>query len=58
MKEKPKHERNVLEKFNAEIEEIFGEICDKYCRYPNDPDDLDKTTGFPKHCEMCPMNKL
>ena len=58
MKEEPERELSVLKKFDTELEEIFGEICDKYCKYPNDLDDLDEATGFPKHCKTCPMNKL
>lgn len=58
MKEEPERELSVLKKFDTELEEIFGEICDKYCKYSNNLDDLDKTTGFPKHCKICPMNKL
>ena len=58
MKEEPERELSVLKKFDIELEAIFGEICDKYCKYPHDLDDLDEATGFPKHCKTCPMNKL
>jgi hypothetical protein len=58
MRKVSKRKLTALERFNTEVEEIFSEICDGYCRYVIDSTDIDKTTGFPKHCKTCPMNKL
>ncbi len=41
------------------LEEIVGEICDHYCKYPEqykDNDDIDEMCA--KHCDHCPFNKI
>ena len=54
-----------LEKENAELKEmtvpqlldkIAGEMCDKYCKFPDQAKDEDEL--FKKHCDKCPMLKL
>ena len=54
-----------LEKENAELKEmtvpqlldkISGEMCDKYCKFPDQAKDEDEL--FKNHCDKCPMLKL
>lgn len=54
-----------LEKENAELKEmtvpqlldkISGEICDKYCKFPDQAKDEDEL--FKNHCDKCPVLKL
>jgi hypothetical protein len=54
-----------LEKENAELKEmtvpqlldkIAGEMCDKYCKFPDQAKDEDEL--FKNHCDKCPMLKL
>lgn len=45
-----------------QIEEIKSEICDKYCKYPNQPipegKDEDWLFDDDGPCMNCPLNKL
>ncbi len=54
-----------LEKENTELKEmtvpqlldkISGEMCDKYCKFPDQAKDEDEL--FKNHCDKCPMLKL
>jgi len=50
-----------METIREQVEKIASEICDNYCKYPNEPgheDDPDWLfrEGIP--CDNCPMNRL
>ena len=54
-----------LEKENKELKEmtvpqlldkISGEMCDKYCKFPDQAKDEDEL--FKNHCDKCPLLKL
>ena len=38
------------------LDKIAGEMCDKYCKFPDQEKDEDEL--FKKHCDKCPMLKL
>ena len=38
------------------IEDITGEICDRYCRFPEAYDSEERMRE--EKCEKCPLNKL
>ena len=37
-----------------ELEEMLGDLCDNYCKYPN----ILKFEELLYKCEECPLNKL
>ena len=37
------------------LEEVVGEICDNYCRFPKEIEDEGRLGII---CEHCPLNKL
>ena len=40
------------------IEEVMNEVCDKYCKFPEQYTDEDEEKLYEKHCNNCPLNKL
>jgi hypothetical protein len=40
----------------AQLEKITSEMCDKYCKFPDQAKDEDEL--FKNHCDKCPMLKL
>lgn len=38
------------------LEEIAGEICDKYCKYTDACEDLDEL--YKQYCHDCPLNRI
>lgn len=43
------------------IQEVIDEMCDKYCKYPNewDPEEHDGQELFDSEiCQNCPLNRL
>lgn len=38
------------------LDKIAGEMCDKYCKFPDHAKDEDEL--FKNHCDKCPMLKL
>ena len=38
------------------LDKIAGEVCDKYCKFPDQAKDEDEL--FKNHCDKCPMLKL
>lgn len=39
-----------------QLDKIAGEMCDKYCKFPDQAKDEDEL--FKNHCDKCPMLKL
>ena len=47
-----------------QVEAIIGEICDKYCKYPDvcmsekkDPDEAEDLL-YSKYCPLCPLSRM
>ena len=52
-----------IKTITEQIEDICGEICDNYCKYPNEPIPDGKTedwlfTDDDSPCNKCPLARL
>lgn len=38
--------------------EVIDEMCDKYCKFPEQYRGDDEDELYEKHCDGCPLNRL
>jgi len=54
--------RDKITKMKQQINDLIGEVkievCDKICRYTNDPTKSLLQEELDVYCESCPLNKL
>ena len=40
------------------IQKVIEEMCNKYCKFPEQYSEEDEEKLYDEHCKNCPLNKL